>query len=341
MKSQVFVGKSTTDVLAIQDVESTGLLTGDYLRIPYASYTRCALVDNAPNNLLQSASIDSASWTKTGLKAVSANTQIAPDLTTTAEVIGEDSSTGQHCIFQTGTRSSAAQDLEAHGVFGRLSGTRNVRLYIGSDGSNYAYCTFTLSGSGSAAAPVLNGTATNARAFIQSLGNGFYYVSVVAYCAASTSVFVEADIVNGAGAVSYTGDNASSLIATLVGGCVSGVPVRTSVNTSSAVSSGTTQSGSGLYTKGWPASTSGLLLTGDYFEINGELKQLTAPVSSDAAGLAYMQFRPSLAGAPADNDPIIVYEPFGRFIYPQGTREIENLFGVYSDCEMNLEEIYS
>ncbi len=95
-----------------------------------------------------------------------------------------------------------------------------------------------------------------------------------------------------------------------------------------------------MYTKGWPASTNNLLLDGDWFEVNGELKQLTAPVNSDASGLAYIRFRPGLAGAPADNDPVIVLEPFGRFIYP-GTREFENLFGIYGDCEMNLEEVYT
>jgi hypothetical protein len=95
-----------------------------------------------------------------------------------------------------------------------------------------------------------------------------------------------------------------------------------------------------MYTKGWPVSTSGLLLSGDWFEINGELKQLTAPVNSDGLGLAYLQFRPGLAASPADSDPVIVYQPFGRFIYPGGTRELENLFGIYGDCEMNLEEVY-
>lgn len=60
------------------------------------------------------------------------------------------------------------------------------------------------------------------------------------------------------------------------------------------VSAAQTAGASTLSTTGWTASVSGLFLTGDYFEINGELKKLTSDASSDASGNATIEFSPPL-----------------------------------------------
>jgi hypothetical protein len=117
--------------------------------------------------------------------------------------------------------------------------------------------------------------------------------------------------------------------------------MRLAQTTSSALTSGTAQTGGSLYVKGLPASTNGLLEVNDWVEVANQLKQVTARLNSDAAGLGYLQFRPALGDSPADNDPVIINQPFGRFIYSGQQKELENMFGVYGDVEMNLEEVYT
>ena len=64
---------------------------------------------------------------------------------------------------------------------------------------------------------------------------------------------------------------------------------------------GAGQTGTSLATDGWRASVIGLLLPGDYLEVGGELKMVTASVDSDGGGAATISFKPSLRASPADN----------------------------------------
>ena len=47
-----------------------------------------------------------------------------------------------------------------------------------------------------------------------------------------------------------------------------------------------------IQTSGWAVSQSEALAVGDFFELNGELKQTTAPVATDASGNAAIEFAP-------------------------------------------------
>ena len=92
--------------------------------------------------------------------------------------------------------------------------------------------------------------------------------------------------------------------------------------------------------KGLPASTNGLLLAGDFFEVNNELKQCTAPLNSDAAGLGFVQFRPSLHTPPADNAAVIISNPLGRFMISDGLGW-DAMFGSYMEVNLTLDEVYA
>jgi hypothetical protein len=105
-----------------------------------------------------------------------------------------------------------------------------------------------------------------------------------------------------------------------------------------SIGSGTSQTGNALHLKGLPASTDGLLLPGDYFEINGEIKQATAALNSDAASLGYLQFEPALVRSPADNDPINVTDPMGKFLV--SNIKVDNRFGQHAVVTYDLEHIY-
>lgn len=43
---------------------------------------------------------------------------------------------------------------------------------------------------------------------------------------------------------------------------------------------------------------------GDYFSCNGELKQLTAPVTTNGSGQATLTFQPAMRSSPPDNTPL-------------------------------------
>ena len=318
---------------------ANGYEAGHFVSVPFTSLARCALVDNGPNALLYSDQIDNAAWTKTRT-SITANAAIAPDGTSTADAIVEDTSAStNHIVTQSSTRASVAEDLCAYGYFKRGSGTRDVRMYVLVDGSNYAGCTFDL-GAGTAGTPGLNGSATNTRAFIRDAGNGWYYCAVLARCPATTGLNIEIDMVS-AGSTSYTGDGTSSIYAWRLGAARSGLPTRGALTTGTALASGTNQTGSGLYLKGLPANTQNIRAAGDMVEIvlptYSQLVRLTAALDSDAAGLGYLQFENPVRTSPADNAAVIFNQPMMRGILSEGpawpTRP-----GLFSDFDLDLIE---
>lgn len=77
----------------------------------------------------------------------------------------------------------------------------------------------------------------------------------------------------------------------------------------SGVVDGASQTGSSINTKGWDINQPILLEIGDYFEINGELKQVTLRASSDGLGDAVIQFQPPIRRSPTDSSAVITTDP--------------------------------
>lgn len=347
-----FVAGSTT-LRAVPQV-SNGV-AGDYFEIPYVSLARCLLVDNGPNSILHSDNIDSvnapgnAVWSGTGLSTVTANATAAPDGTSTAERLIENSSNSGHRITQNVTVSSSVSDC-VFAVAIKADARSFVELaLVEGTGSTAVAQYFNLTTAAVGATGSTGANWSNRRAFAVNLGNGWVYCCIVARKTnAATTVTAQVAIASADGTDSYTGGGAGGLYAwraTFVGNTsaiasASSVPTRL-VQTAAAATGGTTQPGSALYVKGGPASTTGFLKTGDFFEWQGELKMATAPLDFDAAGLGYLQFRPGLAGSPADNDPIIVCNPFGRFMCATAAQEFENQFGIYGEADLEMVERYS
>lgn len=314
-------------------------LVGDWLDTPFVSLSRCALVDNGPNALLYSDQIDNAAWTKANV-TITANGATAPDGTTTADAIVENSATSQHYVQQSVARASAAEDICAYGYFKRGAGARNIRLIAGDSSlSNYGQAYFDL-GAGTVSAGSINGSATNPRAFIRAAGDGWYFCSVVVRLPTSTGLTNYADLTDGT-TTGYTGDGTSSVYAWRLGAARSGVPTRGALTTATALASGATQTGSGLYLKGLPVSTQNIRAAGDMVEIMlptySQLVRLTAALDSDAAGLGYLQFENPVRVSPADNAAVIFNQPMMRGILTEGpswpTRP-----GLFSDFDIDLIE---
>lgn len=318
LQTAVIVPPDTGVTGYIDHLGAVGAGAGDYREVAFASLARCALVDNGPNLILRSDEIDNASWTKSAV-TTSANAHTAPDGTATMENVDEGTGTSEHYFTQTYTRAATAEDWTISGVFVRNVGTRNVRLVVQADGANYAGCIFDL-GAGTAGTPVLAGGVTNARASIVAMGNGRYACWLTARLTASTSAGASFYIINGV-TQSYTGTS-SSLGAWRCGAARSSVPMRVG-QTTSAVTNGTAQTGGALHLKGLPVSTDGLLYGGDWVEIitptYSELKRVTAPLNSDAAGLGYLQFEPILRQSPADNAAVIIRKPMVRMLLDEST----------------------
>lgn len=77
----------------------------------------------------------------------------------------------------------------------------------------------------------------------------------------------------------------------------------------SGVVNGASQTGSSIVTDGWGANQPILLEIGDYFEINGELKQVTLRAASDGSGNSTIQFQPPIRKSPADGSAVITTNP--------------------------------
>ena len=69
---------------------------------------------------------------------------------------------------------------------------------------------------------------------------------------------------------------------------------------------GASQVGNTINTSGWTATQTGLLLPGDYIELEGsELKMVTAQVDSDGSGDATITFDPPIRTSPSDASTIL------------------------------------
>jgi hypothetical protein len=68
-----------------------------------------------------------------------------------------------------------------------------------------------------------------------------------------------------------------------------------------------------LYTMGWTATTSGLLLAGDYIQVGFRYHMVLDIVNSDASGKAQISIWPSLREIPIASSPIITSNAVGLF----------------------------
>lgn len=127
----------------------------------------------SPNNLTN------AAWTMTGTTAV-ANSATAPDGTTTASKLTEDTSTGNHQIFQglSGVPAGNAK-FSAFLKNGTTNGARFVAVIIVTQGGDRQTAVYDLTtGALTATATALAPVAPVARSPASSIGNGWFQVLV-------------------------------------------------------------------------------------------------------------------------------------------------------------------
>lgn len=330
---------ATVFPLVVSDI--SGYEIGHYLELPFTSLSRCALVDNAPNVLTQTNDFSHADWTKSET-TVTANYFTAPDGTTSADRIIEDTSTGEHYVLQSKTRVNEAADwcfaiALAPGDVGGLRNRAQLRI-IDSGSTNAISAQFDLLNGTISLAATAGGATANPRAFIKPMGLGYYYCAIVGQMPASdTTIRGVVNLIENPSTTSYTGASSRNIAAWRGTLAQSSVPVRLSDRTTAAPS-GTSQTGSGLYLKGLPASASGLLLAGDAVQIGKQFFEVLAPLDSDAAGLGYLEVSPNIRTPFPDNEPVIINRPMGRYRLTDDSAGYSTRAGKLSTMTLSFEE---
>jgi hypothetical protein len=343
-----FTALATSLRAGLYQQNNTVSIAGDYLDTAYFSVARCALVDNGPNALKWSDALTGASpqiWVPTR-SSVAANITspvgaVAPDGTNTAESIIEDATaSNSHYLSQAITVASTALDYSFSVSLRAGERTFAELSMIESTSSHQCVVDANLTAGTIGTAAVDGANWTNPRAYIVSEGNGWYRVTVVGRKAsAGTTVTARIYMASALGTISYSGNGTSKIFAWRASLAQSSVPVRGVLTSATADADGTTQAlAGGLYTKGWPVSTSGLLYAGDQVQIGNQLLVVTAPVNSDAAGLAFLQTSPALRSAPADNAPVIINQPMAKFMLSNNAQGWSSRPGTFSDATIELEE---
>jgi len=320
---------------------TTGFTAGAYLTIAYASLSRCALVDNGPNALLRSDEFDNASWTKTNCTAGS-NTLTAPDGTATGDTLVEDSTTSAHTFSQAVT-VSATTSLEYSFSVALRQNIRSwaaIELVEGTGATTAA--AFVNLGAGTLGTVSASGNWANARAFVRSLGNSWYQVTIVARKTnAATAVTARIYSATADTAASYLGDGSAAIGVWRATLAQSSVPTRLR-QTTTAANTGTAQTGGGLFLKGLPASTNGLLLPGDPAEVitgtSTHLVRTRASLDSDASGLGCFEFEAPIRVSPSDNAAVIIQNPLCRMMLDSPNVEWSEHSGGFSDVEFTAVE---
>lgn len=117
-------------------------------------------------------------------------------------------------------------------------------------------------------------------------------------------------------------------------------PSPRGVATGTPVVSGAGQTGTSLVTSGWTNSVTGILKTGDFIGVNGELKMLTADASSNGSGVATLNFEPPLRASPANGAAITVTKPTALFMLSEQTAKWVTRAPVLTELTVDAVEMF-
>jgi hypothetical protein len=105
-----------------------------------------------------------------------------------------------------------------------------------------------------------------------------------------------------------------------------------------ALVNGASQTGASINIDGLPVSTNGLLMQGDQVQIGNSLRTLVANLNSSASGAGYLQLSEPPTTTPADNSPVIIQQPLGRFVLALAQMGVELSPGVFGRSSLEFVE---
>lgn len=96
--------------------------------------------------------------------------------------------------------------------------------------------------------------------------------------------------------------------------------------------------GASLALEGWTPSTSGILLAGSWFSVNGELKRLSVSMASDGSGRSTALFEPPLRAQAPVGAPLLLVKPTSTFVMVSDPPEWEQVGARATPVSMSFEE---
>ncbi len=309
-----FVPYASTAHLGLTQLSTTAI-AGDYFGVAFASLAPCALVDNG-QNYLPNTDISNAVWTKTNCSIAATSVTLPDGSTGTANTIKEASDTAQsHFIGENVTIAASAGVDFTFGVALKAANRTWAQIRLRDESAGHHVIQSINLATGALGTLASDGaTWGSARASVVSLGQGWYDVTITGRLLTSNTDLGVRILVGEADAdITFNGANQDSIYVDRPTLSQSGVPRRLVATSGTAAETGTLQGlGHGIYTCGWPASTSSIRKRGDIVAINGQFLKVNAPVNSDASGRAFLQFGGHLQAAPDDGDPVILNTPLQR-----------------------------
>lgn len=222
LDSRVSITRALNTATAINNSGLIAVVNANLPRFDYDPVTLASkglLIEEARTNLATySEDFSNVSWLNSGLLAFGSgstvNATAAPDGTTTADLITEDTSTGAHRVFRAfvlipNTACSFSFFVK------RASGTRNVFVIV-QIGADLLYCRVNLT-NGTIIQQGTGGTASGLVVSVQQNANSFYRVSISGIVSTTvTNPFCQIYLNNtatadGPTAPSYTGDGTSGI----------------------------------------------------------------------------------------------------------------------------------
>jgi hypothetical protein len=315
---------------------SNGIQAGDYFECSYASVARCALVDGGPNLLLHSDTPGGTSWSLNNITA-SANLTAGPDGFTDAYYLDETTANASHNMSQAVAVPAAVADF-TFSVY--VKSVNRTWCYLEMQaGSTFAVSYFNASTGAVGASQSAGSDWANLRTASENCGNGWFRFSVTARkttSATTIAVFVGSGTADGTS--SFTGVvSPVALLTWRASLSASSFPTRAVQTIAAAVAAANDAAGY-VYLKGLPPSTPGLLLAGDQVQIGKQLTFVVSSLDSNEAGIGYLEISPPLRYAPADNDPVMIVDPMGRFVFTGDFPTWANEPGVSTTADLDFEE---
>jgi len=167
----------------------------------------------APMNLLLQSAAFNTTWSPLNV-TVTQNTVIAPDGTTSADIIDDGTATGIHTVFQNVT--SAASTAYTASCYIKAGTARYAGVAMSSGATNTVWTSVRVDlQTGTVTSATSNSTATIISSSIVSVGSGWFRCSITGTIGAATDIRVSVGVANdgttfpttGRGFDSYTGTN--------------------------------------------------------------------------------------------------------------------------------------
>lgn len=102
--------------------------------------------------------------------------------------------------------------------------------------------------------------------------------------------------------------------------------------------SGGAQTGTSLDIDGANNSVTNWIRAGDFFSVNGALKQCVADANSNGSGQVTIELIPRIQTSPSDNDPIVTSAATGTFMLAENSVGWTNLPGGFSELTFSAVE---